>query len=175
VAEFDYRPSACGTTYRMIVVRKNITHEKGDVRLFDEVRYFFYITNDRSSTPAEVVFSCNDRCNQENLIEQLRNGPRAFRAPLDNLYSNWAYMVMTALAWNLKAWTALWLPETGRWAEQHRTQKQRVLRMEFRTFINALLKIPCQIIRTGGKIVYRLLNWNPWLPVFRRLTTELNC
>lgn len=175
VAEFDYRPAACKRTYRMIVVRKNISHEKGEVRLFDEVRYFFYITNDRRSTAAEVVFSCNDRCNQENLIEQLRNGPRAFRAPLDNLFSNWAYMVMTALAWNLKAWSALWLPETGRWSQQHGAEKQRVLRMEFRTFVNAFLKIPCQIVRTGGKIVYRLLNWNPWLSVFRRLTVELNC
>ena len=36
---------------------------------------------------------------------------RALQAPVDNLVSNWAYMVMTALAWNLKAWLALQLPE----------------------------------------------------------------
>ena len=122
-----------------------------------------------------MVFSCNDRCHQENLIEQLRNGPRAFRAPLDNLFSNWAYMVMTALAWNLKAWTALWLPETGRWSEQHAAEKQRVLRMEFRTFVNALMKIPCQIIRAGRKLIYRVLSYNPHLPIFFRLSTVLRC
>ena len=175
IAEFEYQPTNCRKSYRMIVVRKNISVEQGDLRLFDEIRYFFYITNDRKSTAAEVVFSCNSRCNQENLIEQLANGPRAFRAPLDNLLSNWAYMVMTSLAWNLKAWWALWLPETGRWAEKHREQKQKVLKMEFRTFVNYFIKIPCQIIQTGRRLVYRLLNWNPWLGVFRRLAVELNC
>jgi hypothetical protein len=175
VAEFDYRPTKCKKTYRMIVVRKNISHEKGEIRLFDEIRYFFYITNDRDSTPAEVVFSCNDRCHQENLVEQLKNGVPAMRAAVDNLLSNWAYMVMTALAWNLKAWAALWLPENGRWAQKHRREKQRVLRMEFRTFVNHFIKIPCQIVRTGRRIVYRLLTWKPYLPVFRRLAVELNC
>ncbi len=175
VAEFDYRPTKCKKTYRMIVIRKNISHEKGEARLFDEVRYFFYITNDRESTSAEIVFSCNDRCHQENLIEQLKNGVPAMRAAVDNLLSNWAYMVMTALAWNLKAWAALWLPEQGRWAEKHRREKQRVLRMEFRTFVNHFIKIPCQIIRTGRQVVYRLLSWKPYLPIFRRLSVELNC
>lgn len=175
VGEFAYRPTKCRKTCRMIVVRKNISVEKGEKRLFDEVRYFFYITNDQQSTPAEVVFSANDRCNQENLIEQLSNGVRAFRAPVDNLFSNWAYMVMTALAWNLKAWWALWLPEDGRWAEKHRKEKQTVLRMEFRTFVNYLVKIPCQIVRSGGRLIYRLLNWTPWLGVFRRLANELQC
>ena len=175
VAEFEYRPSKCRESYRMIAVRKNISVEKGEQRLFDELRYFFYITNDRQSTQAELVFSCNDRCHQENLIEQLSNGVRAFRAPVDNLLSNWAYMVMTSLAWNLKAWWALWLPETGRWAQKHRAEKQVILKMEFRTFVNYFMKIPCQIIRTGRRLVYRLLNWNPWLGVFRRLTVALHC
>ena len=175
VAEFEYRPLACQRSYRMIVVRKNISHEKGERRLFDEIRYFFYITNDQEQTPAEVVFSCNDRCHQENLIEQLSNGVRALRAPVDNLLSNWAYMVMTALAWNLKAWAALWLPETGRWAKQHGDEKRTVLRMEFRTFVNHFIRIPCQIIRSGRQLIYRLLNWNPWRAVFHRLAIQLRC
>jgi hypothetical protein len=175
VAEFDYQPLACQNTYRMIVVRKNISHEKGERRLFDEIRYLFYITNDPDYTPAEVVFACNDRCHQENLIAQLSGGVRALRAPVDNLLSNWAYMVMTALAWNLKAWAALTLPETGRWARKHRAEKQTVLRWEFRTFLNYFINVPCQIVRTGRRIVYRLLNWNPWSHVFRRLSLELKC
>jgi hypothetical protein len=174
VAEFKYRPTKCKKTYRMIVVRKNISHEKGEARLFDEIRYFFYITNDRDSTPAEIVFSCNDRCHQENLIEQLTNGVPAMRAAVDNLLSNWAYMVMTALAWNLKAWVALWLPEKGRSARQRR-DKQRLLCMEFRTFVNHFIKIPCQIIHSGRCIVYRLLSWKPYLPILQRLAHELNC
>lgn len=174
-AEFEYMPTACKRPYRMIVLRKNISHEKGEARLFDEIRYFFYISNDRAIDAEDVVFEANDRCNQENLIAQLAGGVRALSAPVDNLYSNWAYMVMTALAWNLKAWWALWLPENGRWKETHQTQKREVLRMEFKTFLNAFIKIPCQIVRVGRQLIYRVLNYNPYLPVFFRQCRELRC
>ena len=176
VAEFNYRPTACGRTYRMVVVRKNLSVEKVARVLFDDVRYFFYITNDWVREPAEVVFCANDRCHQENLLAQLHGGVRALRAPVDNLESNWAYMVMTALAWDLKAWWALVLPEApGRWQEQHRTQKRWVLRLEFKAFVNAFVRIPCQVVRTGRRLVYRLLSWNPHLPIFFRLVDRLRC
>jgi hypothetical protein len=174
-AEFEYQPGECQQPYRMVVVRKNISHEKGERRLFDEIRYFFYITNDWAIDAEDVVFEANDRCDQENLIAQLAGGVRALSAPVDNLHSNWAYMVMTALAWNLKAWWALWLPEEGRWREKHQAEKHRVLRMEFRTFLGAFIKIPCQIVRSGRKLIYRVLSYNPHLPLFFRLSTALRC
>jgi DDE family transposase len=174
VAEFRYRPTACHTTYRMIVVRKNISKEKGELRLLDEIRYFFYLTNDWTSTPAELVFSANDRCNQENLLAQLKNGCRALQAPVDSLLSNWAYMVMTALAWNLKAWWALKLPEpAGRGQEKQRAEKNWVLRLEFKTFVQAFIRMPCQIVRTGRRLVFRLLSWNPHQSIFFRLLDVL--
>jgi hypothetical protein len=174
-AEFAYQPEACRQPYRMIVLRKVISHEKGQMRLFDEIRYFFYITNDWAIDAEEVVFEANDRCDQENLIAQLVGGVRALSAPVDNLLSNWASMVMTSLAWNLKAWWALWLPEQPRWREKHRAEKHRALRMEFRTFLNAFIRIPCQIVRSGRKLIYRVLRYNPHLPVFFRLSTALRC
>lgn len=174
-AEFEYQPGECQESYRMVVVRKKIAHEKGQTRLFDEIRYFFYLTNDWALDAEDVVFEANDRCNQENLIAQLAGGVRALSAPVDNLHSNWAYMVMTALAWNLKAWWALWLPQQRRWKEKHRHEKQAVLRMEFKTFLNAFIKIPCQIVRTGRQLIYRVLNYHPHLPLFFRLATVLRC
>ena len=45
--------------------------EQGQLRLHDEVRYRFYLTNDREPTPRALVFKANDRCNQENLLAQL--------------------------------------------------------------------------------------------------------
>ena len=174
VAEFAYRPVACRQSYRMVVIRKNLAVEQGQQRLFDDYRYFFYLTNDWQSSPAEIVFLANDRCNQENLHAQLKGGVRALQAPLDTLESNWAYMVMVALAWNLKAWWALW-PEDkpGRWQERHRDEKQTVLRMEFKTFVNAFMLLPCQIVRTGRRLVYRLLNWNPWQQLLFRTLDAL--
>lgn len=174
VAEFDYTPVACKTTYRMVVVRKNITEEQGGQRLFDKIRYFFYITNDRKSSLAEIVFLANERCNQENLLEQLKNGVQAMRMPVDTLLSNWAYMVMGSLAWTLKAWFALLLPEGGRWAERHHREKLAVLRMEFKTFLNAFMRVPAQIVRAGRRIVFRLLSWNPWQHVFLRGVDQLH-
>jgi hypothetical protein len=174
VAEFDYRPTACDKTYRMVVIRKHISKEKGEQVLFPDERYFFYITNDRDLSATEVVFEANDRCNQENLLAQLHEGVRALQAPVNTLESNGAWMVMTALAWNLKAWWALMLPESpGRWQTQHREEKQRVLRLEFKSFVNAFVMIPCQVIRTGRKVVLRVLGWNPNLMTFFRLLSRL--
>lgn len=173
VAEFWYQPTACRRSYRMIIVRKNISQEKGENVLFDEVRYFFYITNDEEATPAEVVFTCNDRCDQENLIAQLAGGVRSLTAPVDNLISNWAYMVMSSLAWTMKAWAGLLLPVDGRWREKHEAERREVLRMEFKTFVNAFMKIPCQIVHGARRTVFRVLNWNPRLPAFFRLCTIL--
>jgi hypothetical protein len=176
-AEFDYQPVACRRAYRMVVVRKNLSVSVAQLRLFPETRYFFYISNfpEQVGTP-QVVFEANGRCNQENTISQLQNGCRALRAGLDTLDANWACMVMTALAWNLKAWAALWLPEPpGRWQEQHRQQKRWLLKIEFRTFLNAFVRVPCLIVNTGRRLVYRLLSWNPHLPVFFRLAHVLRC
>jgi len=174
VSEFLYSPTKCNKTYRMVVARKNLSIEKGESVLFEDVRYFFYITNDHSASAHEIVFESNDRCNQENLIEQLKNGVRALNAPVENLDSNWAYMVMASLAWTLKAWFALLLPEKGRWKEKHKTEKKIVLRMEFKKFLNNFMRVPAQIIQQGRKIIFRLLSWNPWQPVFFRLIDHLH-
>jgi hypothetical protein len=175
VAEFEYRPGRCRQAYRIVVVCKNLTVEKGEKLLFDDLRYFFYITNNRVSSAEQVVPAANGRCNQENLIAQLKNGARAMAMPVGDLVSNWAYMVMASLAWTLKAWFALVLPEKGRWGEKYQAQKESVLRMEFKKFLNALLRVPCQIVRTGRRIVYRLLSWNPWLEVLLRGVEVLRC
>jgi hypothetical protein len=172
-AQFDYRPTACSKTYRIVVLCKNLTVSRGENMLFDDVRYFFYITNDRTSSAKEIVLSANGRCDQENLNAQLSGGVRAMRMPVDNLVSNWAYMVMSSLAWTLKAWLALVLPERGRWKDKYKAEKHAILRMEFKTFLNALMRLPCQIVRTGRRIVYRLLSWNRWQPVLLRAVESL--
>ena len=174
VAEFLYQPTACARLYRMVVVRKNISVEQGDQRLFDEIRYFFYLTNDRETVPSAVVFLANDRCNQENLIDQLKHGVGATRMPVDTLLSNWAYLVMAALAWTLKAWFALGLPETGRWGARYTAEKTAVLRMEFKAFLHAFILIPVQVVRTSRQLVFRLLAWNPWQAVFLRGFDQLH-
>jgi hypothetical protein len=173
VAEFDYRPVACRRSYRVVVLRKRLGIDKGSVRLREEYRYFFFITNDRDTPADEVVLKANDRCDQENVIAQLKGGVHALATPVNDLVSNWAYMVMASLAWTLKAWAALLLPEEPRHAERHRAEKRSWLRMEFATFRAAVIEMPCQVVRGGRRLIYRLLSWNPWQGAFLRLVERL--
>jgi hypothetical protein len=98
VAEIDYQPGKCKRSYRLIISRKTIDVEMGGQKLWDEYRYFFHITNDRDTPAEDLVLLANQRCDQENLIEQLKNGVKAMKLPVDTLLSNWAYMVMASLA-----------------------------------------------------------------------------
>ena len=158
VAEFDYRPTQCQNTYRMVVVRKNLSGEKGERVLFDDIRYFFYITNNRSKSKREIVLLANDRCNQENVIGQLKSGVHALRLPSSDLLSNWAYMVIAALAWNLKAWYGLMV--------QAKSKKKDILRMEFKRFLLSYIHVPCQVLNTGRRLVYRILTYSEHLATF---------
>jgi hypothetical protein len=174
VAEFSYQPGKCQKAYRVVVVMKDLENWRGQRKLLETARCFFYITNLRQKPVEQIVFGANDRCGQENLLGIHKDDVRSLTAPLDSLLSNGAYMVMAALAWSLKAWAALLLPENGRWQEKHREEKTKLLRMEFSTFRQALINVPAQIVRSGGKIVCRLLAWNPWQHVFFRWLDQLN-
>ena len=158
VSDISYQPHQCGQKYRLVILRKNLSVQQGERVLFEEVRYFFYLTNRWDLTVEQIVGLANGRCDQENVIEQLKNGVNAMRMPVDDLVSNWAYMVMAALAWNLKAWYGLLVPDRERGLE--------LVRMEFRRFLHAIILLPVQIIRAGRRIVYRLLGYNRWLKDF---------
>jgi hypothetical protein len=173
VAEFQYQPRRCRRPYRVIVLRKNLSVERGEQVLFDDVRYFFFITNSLAHDPADIVWESNGRCDQENLIAQLKGGVRALHAPVNTLNANWAYMVMASLAWTLKAWMALALPVLPRWSDKHLAERERWLRMEFRTFVNAVINVPAQVVRTARQLVMRVLAWRPQLPVLFRLFDAL--
>ena len=173
VAEFDYQPVACDRAYRMVVLRKNLSIAKGELALFDDIRYFFYITNDWAMDAMDVVREANHRCDQENLIAQLKGGVRALHAPVNTLDANWAYMVMTALAWSLKAWVALWSRIHPRWRRKHEAERTALLRMDFRTFCAQMISIPAQVLTTGRRLIVRFLAWRPQLPVLFRLLDAL--
>ena len=157
LAEIKYQPVKCSRGYRVVILRKNISVQKGEKVLFDDVRYFFYITN-RKDRAEQIVGLANGRCNQENVIEQLKNGVNAMRMPVNDLVSNWAYMVMAALTWNLKAWYGLLVPNRERGLE--------LVAMEFRRFLNAIMLLPCQVVRTARRVIYRILGYNSWLGDF---------
>ena len=159
VTEIEYQPRKCTRPYRLVILRKRIEVTRGQLRLADEIRYFFYVTNiDKAEMDAAaVVRENNARCHQENLIEQLKNALGAIRMPVAEFDANWAYMVIASLAWNLKAWAALLLPE--------KLGARTLLRMEFRRFLNEVILLPAQILRSGRRLIFRLLAINRWVPL----------
>ncbi len=79
---------------------------------------------------------------------------------MDNLHSNWAYIVMASIGLTLKAWFALLMSvPSDRWTQRYQAQKEEVLKMEFKRFANSLIQVPCRNIKAGRRIVYRLLPW----------------
>jgi hypothetical protein len=151
VASFAYRPTHCHHTYRMIVLRKQLEiTQKGQWKR-DEIRYLFYITNDRMAPATELVLFYDERGAQEHLIGQLKSSLPAFHAPTDTLLANGAYMIIATLAWNLKVWYGLLLQEGP--------LQQQIVRMEFKQFLERFLHIPCQIVHTGRRLIYRIVHF----------------
>jgi len=159
IAELPYQPTRAAGDYRLIVLRKTIRVEQGQLRFADETVYFFYVTNVpvQKLSAQQVVFEANARCDQENVIEQLKNGVRAMRMPSDSLLSNWAWLVIASLAWNLKAWLAITLPT--------KKEARELGRMEFRRFLNSLVLLPCQVVKGSRRLVLRILSFSRWAHV----------
>lgn len=155
-AEIEYRPTKCDRSYRLVICRKTIIVSKGEDLLFPEIRYFFFISNiDQNDLSArDIIFQSNKRCDQENIIEQLKNGVGAMDLPSHTLDSNGAYMLIAGLAWNLKAWLAL--------LDSATPEAKEIGRMEFRRFVNSVIRIPCQVLRSGRRVLLKILAYANW-------------
>lgn len=173
VADFEYTPSRAENAYRIVVLRKTLAEHRGQLCLGTATRYFFYITNDRKRSAEQVVRESNQRCAQEKLIGELKSGVGSLRAPLNSTASNGVFMVAAALAWSLKAWLAMTLPIIGRWRDKHTSQRRRLLTMSFRSFVQELMLLPLRVVRSGRKVVLRVVCWRPAIPSFFRLAEAL--
>ncbi len=159
VAEIEYRPRKCRQNYRLVILRKTIKVTQGQHLLEPQIRYFFYLTNlpKTSHNAAAIIAESNQRCDQENLIAQLKSQIQAMRMPTKSFLGNWAYLVIGCLAWNLKAWLALSVPKKLR---------PYIARCDFRTFYHDIILVPAQILRSGRRMIFRLLGFRdtvPWL------------
>ncbi len=151
VAEFDYRPGACRRDYRMVVVRKTLRVTQGQVELMPRTRYFFYITNlkKEKQTPEGVVDIAHKRCDQENLLAQLKGQINALCPTGSDLLSNWAWMAIASLAWSLKSWLALHTKDAG--------DRRRMQKMEYKSFHREFIEIPVQVLRQARGRTLRVI------------------
>lgn len=118
VAEVPWTPRDGDTPYRLVLRRQLIEERAGERFLFARYRYCYVLTNLPSDVTAEEVIDATyQRCDQENIIEQMGSGLAAWRMPVAEFDGNCAWLEIARLAWNIAKWVAqLALPaETLRW------------------------------------------------------------
>ncbi len=128
--------------------------KKGERARFDEVRDFCDIPN-RPDAAEKIVGLATGRCARAKVMGRLKNGVNALRMPVNDLSRNWAYRGRAGLAWNLERWFGLRMP--------NRERGQEMGKAEFRRFLQAILLLPCQIVRTARRVICRGLGDNGWL------------
>ena len=124
------------------------------------------MTHDRAMTPPQVVAFRHDRCDQENPIAQLTRGIRALRCPGRELCAHWASRVRAALAGHLTAWYGVLMP--------HRQRGEQVVRWECTRVLTVCLRLPCQSLRAGRRLVSRLLQVTRFTPAILDTLVVLN-
>lgn len=117
VAELPYQLARGRHRYRLILRRQRIMETDGQGHLFEVWRYRFALSNLDTLAASEVLDLTYQRCDQENVIEQLQSGVAAMRMPTGDHLANGAFFRCGRLAHNLKCWICqLALPaETVRW------------------------------------------------------------
>jgi hypothetical protein len=118
VAEIGYCPEGFEKPFRLVLKRQLICNER-QTEFFTHYEYRAVISNipKGEMSPSALVHFAYRRCDQENSIEQAKNGLGAMRMPTGELLSNGAFLLAAEIAWCLRAWLSLLaLPrETRRW------------------------------------------------------------
>jgi Transposase DDE domain group 1 len=140
-----------GKPYRLVIRRQLIEHRQGQRLLFDEYRYRYIVTSlPASVSTQDAVDLTYERCDQENVIEQLGSGLAAWRMPVAEFDGNSAWLEIARLAWNLGKWIALLaLPA-------------EVVRWEWKRFRQAFVYVAAQVIRRSRQIVLRFSAAHRW-------------
>ena len=174
VAEFEYRPVACKKSYRVIVLRKRLGIDKGSVRLFEEYRYFFYITNDRDDAgrrdrllgQRSVRSGEPDRAAQERRARADDAGGR----PGEQLGVHGDGLVGVEPEGVERAAD----PGSPRHAAKHGRRNGRCCGWSSRRSARRSSRCRARSCGSGRRLIYRLLSWNPWQGVFLRLVERLH-
>lgn len=143
ITEIPYQPARSEATYRLIIRRQKI-EESNQGELFVTWRYMYAISNLPRSYSAESVTNLTyQRCDQENIIEQLQNGIAGMRMPTGDFLANSAFLNCARLAQNMKSWLAqLVLP-------------QESVRWEWKRFRKAFVYVTARVTLAGRRTLVR--------------------
>jgi hypothetical protein len=161
IAEIPYQPQRSDRTYRLIARYQEIEeHEQG--HLFKLTRFRYVLSNLPPSVSAEEVVDLTyQRCDQENLIEQLQSGVAGMRMPTGGMLSNAAFLTCARLAHNLKPWLAqIALPlETMRW--------------EWKRFRRAFVYFVARVVHSARQVHVRIASSHRFAPAIAAANDRL--
>jgi hypothetical protein len=149
VAEASY--SFAGGVYRLVIKRQKVEERTSQGELFPIYIYRYVLTNIRASEmgAAKVLRFAYARCNQENAIEQAKNGLKALRMPTGTLLANAAFLLAAVIAWSLRTWLSLLaLPRA-------------TLRWEWKRFRHTFVYIAARVISAAREVVVRISASDP--------------
>lgn len=99
VAELWFSPTR-RAAHRYIVKRHRVVEKDGTLAW----RYHVVITNDHRRSPKKLMKWALRRCAMENLIKEHKNDFGCEKLPTQKFHANWAWLLISQLAWNLVAW-----------------------------------------------------------------------
>jgi Transposase DDE domain group 1 len=144
VASFRWQPKTWPIDRRFVVRRDPV--ERGEqLSLEDkEWHYWALVTNDEERSPDELEGWHRAKANVENRIREVKLGLGLDNLPCRGFHANWAYLLVTLLAYNLLCWLRLLaLPE------RERTSHAKRLRFRF-------IATAGTVGRSGRRLVLRL-------------------
>lgn len=143
VAELWYAPVR-RQPHRYIAKRTKIKDKKG----VETWRYHIVITNDHRRTPKQLMEWALKRCGVENRIKEHKNDFGFEKMPTNKYHANWAWLLISQLAWNLFSWfNRLCLPETCH-------------RMTLATVRHRLLQVAAKIVHQSRQLFLVLSDEN---------------
>jgi hypothetical protein len=154
VASFRWRPKSWKQERRFIVRRDPV--ETGEQLTLEgrEWHYWALVTNDGERSADELECWHRAKANLENQIKEAKLGLGLDNLPCRSFHANWAYLLVTLLAFNLLAWLKLLaLPE--------RERNSYVKRLRFR-----FIAVAATVGRSGRQLVLRLSAGYPLLHDF---------
>jgi len=155
VGETSWTPRGTTEQLRLVVRRQLIDrHEPKQGMLFEQFRDRYIVTNLPASWAAEEVIDATyERCDQENVIEQLGSGLAMWRMPVKQFIGNEVWMEIARLAWNMRSWIAqLALPE-------------EVVRWEWKRFRHAFVYLAAEVVHHARQILVRFAASHRFAPM----------
>ncbi len=156
VASFQWKPKTWAQTRRFIVRRDPL--EQGEQLSLEgaEWHYWALVTNDKERSGDELESWHRAKANVENRIREAKLGLGADNLPCRGFHANWAYLLVTLIAFNLLTWLKLLALPAG-----ERGSYAKRLRFRF-------IAVAATVGRSGRRLVLRLQAGYPLLADFAR-------